>query len=147
MILNYNRHNLVNVSPSKCFGKTMKYYFVTGLLLLLLTDSTVYAEQTDKDAAQFFESVMSPYCPGMTLSACPSDDARLLRDEIRGQLEKGETKEKIQADLKTRFGNLSGGPATEALSGMAYLGILVFFVIGLGIIGLTIGNKRRGSNV
>jgi len=83
----------------------------------------------------------------MTLSACPSDDARILRDEVREKLAKGESKEKIQAELKSRFGNLSGEPVGGASSGMAYIGMLVFFVLGIGIIVLNIRKNQKGSDV
>jgi len=121
--------------------------FLLSLLLLIVGATSVFADAVDRDSAQFFDSVMSPYCPGMTLSACPSEDARILRNEIREQLEKGIAKEKIEADLEVRFGNLSGGPSGGALGGMAYLGILVFFVIGLGIIIRTINRTGKGSDV
>lgn len=125
----------------------MKYFLIAGVITLLLTTGRVSAEQTDRESAQFFDSVMSPYCPGMTLSACPSDDARVLRDEIRGWLVQGQSKEQIQAELKTRFGNLTGGPTTGVSSGIAYLGILVFFVIGISIIALNVGNRKKVSHV
>ena len=116
-------------------------------MLLMLSAVPVLSDEVDKNSAQFFDSIMSPYCPGMTLSACPSDDARLLRDEIREKLQQGISEEQIKGDLKTRFGNLSGGPSGGPLGGMAYLGILVFFVIGIGIIALNIGKKGKESDV
>jgi cytochrome c-type biogenesis protein CcmH/NrfF len=121
--------------------------FLLSFLLLTVFTHSAFAEGSDRESAQFFDSVMSPYCPGMTLSACPSDDARVLRDEIRGQFAQGISKEQILVGLNKKFGNLSGGPSGGAMGGMTYLGILVFFVIGLGIIMLNIRKSGKGNNV
>ena len=83
----------------------------------------------------------------MTLSACPSDDARLLRDEIRAKLASGVEEESLKAELKGRFGNLTGEPKAGINGGLAYIGILVFFAIGLGIIGFVIRKNGNKENV
>lgn len=49
-------------------------------------------------------AIMSPFCPGLVLTACPSEQARDLRGEIRTRLEAGESRAAIEADLVTRFG-------------------------------------------
>ncbi len=116
-------------------------------LFMELAVSPAFADQVDRASAQFFESVMSPYCPGMTLSACPSDDARLLRDEIRAKLASGVEEESLKAELKGRFGNLTGEPKAGINGGLAYIGILVFFAIGLGIIGFVIRKNGNKENV
>ena len=122
-------------------------FFLLVFFLWGLTPDLALGQDVDRTTAQFFESVMSPYCPGMTLSACPSEDARLLRDEIRGKLEKGISKEQVEADLTTRFGNLSGGPAKGATGSLSFLGILVFFVIGVGMIVFNIRRDKKVNDV
>ncbi len=47
---------------------------------------------------------MSPFCPGMTLAACPSPNAATVRLEITDRLRRGETRDAIVADLEARFG-------------------------------------------
>jgi cytochrome c-type biogenesis protein CcmH len=77
-------------------------------------------------------AIMSPFCPGLVLTACPSENARALRVEIRERLEAGEARESIEADLVARFGqgvladpsSLPGGriavlvPAALGLAGL-----------------------------
>lgn len=88
----------------------------------------------DRQLHEFSESIMSPYCPGMTLSGCPSPDARTLREEVRERLEKGETQQSIRLSLVERFGpELSGLPASARAAKAAY-GI-PWLIVGLGLIG------------
>ncbi|MDP1572080.1 MAG: cytochrome c-type biogenesis protein CcmH [Vicinamibacterales bacterium] len=77
-------------------------------------------------------AIMSPFCPGLVLTACPSENARELRTEIRERLEAGEARSAIEADLVARFGqgvladpsSLPGGriavlvPAALGLAGL-----------------------------
>jgi len=49
--------------------------------------------------------LMSPYCPGRTISSCPSKMARQLEDEILALAEQGKTREEIEAQLVERFGS------------------------------------------
>ena len=47
---------------------------------------------------------MSPFCPELLLAYCPSDYARLLREEIGQRVNAGETTESIEDDLVRRYG-------------------------------------------
>lgn len=107
---------------------------VGSFFVLVLLSTPVAAENADRQAAQFFDSVMSPYCPGRTLSACPSDDARILRDEIRARLAAGAQPEEVEAELKRRFGDISGGPTGHKSGTIAYIGIALFFVLGSAVL-------------
>jgi len=83
--------------------------------------------------------VMSPYCPGRTLSACPSEQAAELRQWILLQEAAGATREEVLSALEARFGEqirsapkASGwGLAAWALPGGAVLigGLLVVVVL------------------
>jgi cytochrome c-type biogenesis protein CcmH/NrfF len=58
---------------------------------------------------------MSPFCPGRTLSDCPSPDAADWRRDIREMLEQGMTASEIQAALEARTGgSLSGIPNEDS---------------------------------
>mgnify|MGYP000511708686 CR=1 FL=1 len=60
------------------------------------------------------DSVMSPYCPGRTLSACPSDQARILRSKIFGWLKDGTSDEAVYSQLKSLFGQeIEGAPEAK----------------------------------
>lgn len=75
-----------------------------------------------RESARLSGTLMSPFCPGMTLSACPSPDAATLRAEISARLHRGEPVESIVADLETRFGDvLDGSPRRRGVGWLAWL--------------------------
>lgn len=90
-------------------------------------------QPSPQDRAQkISDTIMSPYCPGMTLSACPSSDARSLRVEIQSRFEKGYTDEAVMNELKMRFGEkVLPAPQDSLLSGMAFLAPWCFIAISL----------------
>lgn len=85
------------------------------------------------------ESVMSPYCPGRTLSSCPSPDARSLRTEISTWLTRGYSEEAVHRQLKGMFGySVQGEPETKGFGIFAwtapfviilFLALLLFFIL------------------
>lgn len=62
--------------------------------------------------------VMSPYCPGLTLDACPSSSAVELRQEINQRQKDGESPAAIVADLEERFGDKVRGTPKAVGSGL-----------------------------
>lgn len=63
-----------------------------------------YPEAIQQQVQRISDSIMSPYCPGMTLSACPSPDARALRLEIGGWLMGGKDNGQVMMSLAERYG-------------------------------------------
>lgn len=57
-----------------------------------------------RSAHEISRDLMSPYCPGRTLEACPSPDALVVREEIRAALRAGEAPDSIRARIEARFG-------------------------------------------
>ncbi|MCC6954052.1 MAG: cytochrome c-type biogenesis protein CcmH [Deltaproteobacteria bacterium] len=109
---------------------------ILALLLVpfLFLSSPASAETppaTLNDAAVLFDSVMSPYCPGRTLSACPSDDARVLREEILASLVEGRSVEQEKERLISKYGpEILGTPADPRMR-LASWGIpALFFLVG-----------------
>lgn len=110
--------------------KTLKFssafYLAAGLALLLFpvaapAEDPASSAEIDRQLHEFSESIMSPYCPGMTLSGCPSPDARSLREEVRSRLAQGESQQSIRDTLVQRFGSeLTGLPNTRRSAGAAY---------------------------
>jgi cytochrome c-type biogenesis protein CcmH/NrfF len=75
------------------------------------------------------EELMSPFCPGRTLSDCPSPNAQAVREEIRAWIRQGRSDAEIRAELATRFGHsLAGEP--QSAWGRA-IPLLVIAAIGL----------------
>ncbi|MBW2281748.1 MAG: cytochrome c-type biogenesis protein CcmH [Deltaproteobacteria bacterium] len=65
-------------------------------------------------AHAFVRTIMSPFCPGRTLTDCPSPDAAALRDEIRVQLDSGVSQDVILEQLGQRFGDAIVGVPRSA---------------------------------
>jgi cytochrome c-type biogenesis protein CcmH/NrfF len=77
---------------------------------------------TAREAARLSAALMSPFCPGMTLSTCPSPDAATVRAEISERLHRGEPSTAIVADLEARFGDvLDGSPRAQGAGWLAWL--------------------------
>lgn len=87
-----------------------------------------------RKAQQIARQTMSPFCPGRTLSDCPSEYATEWRHDIQKMVDKGMSATEIQAELERRAGgDLSGSPrrgAGYALPvGLAAGAILLLFGI------------------
>jgi cytochrome c-type biogenesis protein CcmH len=81
-------------------------------LLVLLIPSIVATsavaqteDELNRSAREIFETVLSPYCPGRTISNCPSPQADELRANIRQQLATGETPDEVKEELYSVFGD------------------------------------------
>ena len=70
--------------------------------------------------------LMSPYCPGRTISACPSPNARKLEDHILAEAQGGKSREEIEAELVGRFGSeiIGYAPQPFVLYGSLVVGLL-----------------------
>lgn len=78
-------------------------YLLCLQLLLLSLVSAVSAEQPVEKAQRVSDSVMSPFCPGRTLSACPSSEARDLRLQIERWFEQGYTEQGVMSQLEMLY--------------------------------------------
>lgn len=79
--------------------------------------------------------LMSPYCPGRTIAACPSPQARQLEDHILAEAKSGKSRDEIESALVARFGEEIVGyaPQPVLLVGGALVGLLalvLLFVMG-----------------
>jgi cytochrome c-type biogenesis protein CcmH/NrfF len=79
--------------------------------------------------------LMSPYCPGRTIAACPSPQARQLEDHILAQAQAGKSREEIEGALVARFGDDIVGyrPQPVLLYGSALVGLLA--LVGVVMMG------------
>ena len=66
--------------------------------------------------------IMSPYCPGRTLSDCPSPQAAEVREWIVEQEKAGASRSEVEAQLFQVFGEqLRQAPKAEGMGLVAYL--------------------------
>jgi len=116
-----------------------------ALFILLTAVASVRADEKalDRQSAELFDSVMSPYCPGRTLSACPSEKARELRDSLRAEIAAGRSVGEIRSRLIKEFADVAGKPEGQIPAAMAYIGVGTFFVIGIGILFITVRTGKR----
>ena len=105
--------------------------------VMLLTAGNANAQQAiDKAASEIFGTVMSPFCPGMTIATCPSSQAAELRDDIRARLAAGATKDEVLDELYAQWGEEVLGP--RSATGMGLLAWLIpALAILVGAVGLT----------
>ncbi|MFQ5417638.1 MAG: cytochrome c-type biogenesis protein CcmH [Myxococcota bacterium] len=113
----------------------MRWFAVAaGLLALALSvASPASAEQAAPEgwAYAYFNEVMSPFCPGRTLSACTSGQAETLRMWILVQDAAGRSKEDVHAELFERYGDiLLAAPQAKGFGLAAYIIPLVVFLAG-----------------
>ena len=95
-----------------------------AVALLLLATGTAWGQETRPDtspeAREIFRTVMSPFCPGLTLADCPSPAAYDLRDEIRARIDAGESPEVILDELVAEYGQeILGDPSGTPLGRLA----------------------------
>ena len=109
------------------------------------TQATPPGEDIDllRRAHRYSEGVMSPFCPGRTLTDCPSPHAALLREKIKGWMMLGMTDDQIQQELLRLHGNVVLAlPRTATEWTMPVLVLLS----GLGVVGFALYRvTRRGA--
>lgn len=102
--------------------------------------------QTDGEgwAYQLAHELMSPFCPGRTLSACTSPQAAELRQWIVLQEASGATREEVIANLSSRFGDvIQSEPKAEGWGLAAWLLPIAALVIGAGLVALVLVRMTR----
>jgi cytochrome c-type biogenesis protein CcmH/NrfF len=112
------------------------------------TDSTPPASgvsqglETPPLARVIIDQSMSPFCPGLTLQACPSPSADSLRKAIVARVRSGESKDAILSGLYADFGTaIRGAPEP---SGFGLVGWLApGFVLLAAAAVLTFWLRRR----
>jgi len=87
------------------------------------TQDAAYSPQVERAARAIFADVLSPYCPGLSLTACPSQGAFILKDSIRKELAAGRTSEQVWAGLEARFGpSIYAKPKARGVGLLAWIG-------------------------
>jgi cytochrome c-type biogenesis protein CcmH len=106
------------------------------LSILVLGASGVAAKSFSYDLAG---ELMSPYCPGRTLSSCPSPQAAELVQWMVVQESGGATREQIVDMLVERFGEeILGAPPAKGIMLWAYVVPMLGFVLGGGLVAVVL---------
>lgn len=117
-----------SLSPSALGGVLVSLI----LLLLVLAAGGAAAKSWSYDLA---DDLMSPYCPGRTLSSCPSPQAAELVQWMVVQESGGATKEQVVEMLVERFGEeILGAPPAKGITIWAYVLPILGFVVGGGLV-------------
>ena len=96
------------------------------------------AAQADK----FISTVMSPFCPGLTLETCPSADAETLRVSVRARFAAGEDRDAIEESLVAAFGEgVRGVPKARGMG--LVLWALPPVAVGVSLIALVWWLRRQ----
>jgi len=89
------------------------------------------AEEPEGWAYKIPNELMSPFCPGRTLSACTSPQADDLRMWLIIQEASGRSREDVEAELFERYGDvLRAAPLAEGFGLTAYVFPVIAFLAG-----------------
>jgi len=107
--------------------------FLLGML------ATAAAAENEGFAYDLASELMSPFCPGRTVSSCPSPQAGELIQWIQVQEAAGATEEEVVEMLIERFGEeILGAPPAEGITLWAYVFPVAGFVGGGGIVAVAL---------
>ncbi len=102
------------------------------------------AADLDKLAQEISETTMSPFCPGRTISSCPSPQARELRGQIHTWLNSGYSPDAVRNQLFTIYGeDVRGTPESEGFGLVGWFAPAVFVILSLAIIFRKLGRMKR----
>jgi cytochrome c-type biogenesis protein CcmH/NrfF len=106
---------------------------IAALLVLLLAAAAAAETSEDTEAwpYHYFNEVMSPFCPGRTLSACTSPQSDSLRMWVLVQAAAGRSEADVHAELAARYGDVMlAAPRAEGFGVTAYALPAAFFLAG-----------------
>ena len=105
------------------------------LPLLVATGAAQAAVPEDSWAYDLAGEVMSPFCPGRTLSSCPSPQAAELIQWVILQESAGATREEVEEQLYARYGDaIRSAPKPEGWGLAAYVIPLLSAIVGIGLV-------------
>jgi len=113
---------------------------VVGLLALALVAPAAFSESAEAEAEtegwawSYFNEVMSPFCPGRTLSACTSGQADTLRMWILVQEAAGRSQEDVNAELIEKYGDVVLSAPRPAGFGVTAYAFPAIFFLGGGLV-------------
>lgn len=117
--------------------------FTPKASLVAQADQVQTDEAVNRDARIIFETVMSPYCPGRTISNCPSPQADELRVQIKDRLASGHAPDDVKEELYATFGDdLRTVPRARGFGLLAWIVPGIGFLAGGWAIAVWMGRTR-----
>lgn len=99
---------------------------------LAQTEASQVGDEVNREAVSVFNEIMSPFCPGFTLTNCTSSQAADLRDEIRVWIAEGRDREEIFQVLVSRYGEeVYASPPARGFGLAAWIAPIIALVVGL----------------
>lgn len=93
---------------------------------------TLTPAEVDAESSVIYNTVMSPYCPGVLLAGCGSGAAAALRDSIKAKVRRGYSREQIMDELLAVYGaDILGMPSYTGTGGLVWLLPGLAFAFGL----------------
>jgi cytochrome c-type biogenesis protein CcmH/NrfF len=118
---------------------------ILGLALVLGSASSASAAEESSWGYALAHELMSPFCPGRTLAACPSDKAAELRQWILLQEAAGATRTQVIAQLHQQFGDvIDSSPEAEGWGLAAWL-LPIAALLGGGAIVILVLRRMTGG--
>ncbi len=120
---------------------------IFAALLLGASTATAEGEATavpEGWAYKISHDLMSPFCPGRTLSACTSPQADDLRMWMIVQEASGRSREDVEAELFERYGDvLRPAPRAEGFGLAAYVFPVIAFLVGGVVVAMFLRRQTR----
>lgn len=115
-------------------------------LALVVPASAEKAEESEGWAYRYFGEVMSPFCPGRTLAACPSPSAESLRMWILLQAAAGRGRDDVHEELLERYGDdILAAPRARGFGAAAYLVPMAIFLGGGLLVAVYLRRQTRAA--
>lgn len=97
-------------------------------LILLASPAAAAPEDVANDISN---EIMSPFCDGVTLHDCPSQEAQELRNRIEAWVSEGRSRTQIMSHLEREFGaGIRAAPTAEGAGFVAWIPPLVALAAG-----------------
>jgi cytochrome c-type biogenesis protein CcmH/NrfF len=122
------------------------HMFAIGLLTLALFGVPAQAaEEPESWGYELSHELMSPFCPGRTLSACSSSQAADMREWIVEQEEQGRSEEEVKDQLYQEYGDvLRSAPQIVGGGQWAYIIPIVLILMGAGVVVFFLKRQHAG---
>ena len=92
------------------------------IVALLAALAPAAAAESPQDVANSIsEQIMSPFCPGVTLHDCPSDNAIQLRSQIARWATRGWSRDRIMTKLQAEYTDIRAVPSDRGAALLVWL--------------------------